>query len=157
MIILESILLWIVAAFALILIMQYVLKVPYTPEKPELGLRKRSPVGPRPRLLKSNYSAPENRVHAEHVQTASQNAGNHHNGQASIAQLLDPSVKVAPNKVLQTQPNNSVSAAASNITASSENPGPVSISSPAKVMKNEAKKQTKTMQLMLDKAMSERR
>ena len=46
MIILESILLWAVAGDALLLIMQYVMKSPQTPSRPEFGLGKRYQIGP---------------------------------------------------------------------------------------------------------------
>jgi hypothetical protein len=47
MIMLESMLLWVVAGVSVILILQYVLKSPSTPERPEGGLGKKFPVGPR--------------------------------------------------------------------------------------------------------------
>lgn len=62
MIILESILLWAVAGAALLLIMQYVMKSPQTPSRPELGLGKRYPIGAQPDARPRRRRTVENEV-----------------------------------------------------------------------------------------------
>lgn len=57
MMVFDSMLLWLIAGIAAILILQYVLRAPSTPERPEGGLGKRYPVGPR-------------RVRPEYIETA---------------------------------------------------------------------------------------
>ncbi len=119
MIILESILLWLVAAIAVIMILQLVLRAPQSAERPEAGLGKRFPVGGL-RRARSNYTRAE----------------------ATGSRLIDaqPLAPVAKEDSRQTIP------------AQPENSGELTV-----VQERKNKKRTDTMQMMLNKAMAERR
>lgn len=136
MVILESVLLWVAAGCALLLIMQYVLRTPQTAERPEFGLGRRYPVGPRKvasRRRVPTYSRIP--VEAAPVQVPAEPAPQH--------------IRPGKRAVVTKEQAIALANVVSEVPAQSPmEPTPI----PAK-----GKKRADTMQMMLNKAISERR
>lgn len=128
MIILESILLWVLAGLALMLILQYVMKSPQSHQRPEIGLGKRFSVGGLRRVRTASVeriARPEPSSPAMPVQA-----------------FAPEQESFAPEEI------DMVAAAVDPILVE----GPQSENKPLR-----RKKRTDTMQLMLNKAIAERR
>ena len=178
MLFMQSMLLWVLAACALIMIMHYVLKSPRTPERPEFGLGKRYRVGGRgvkrkassrtddeidfapesPYESATQISAPsaipvpKQRQNKPTAQTQWQNetpAKNYGRG-ASRAPAEEPKFQH------QGQDQGQVTAPAS-AAAPYQNPVNADTPSAEEAPVQKPKRRTVTMQNMLNKAMSDRR
>lgn len=144
----ESLLLWAVAAVAAILILQYVMKAPHTPERPAGGLGKRFPIGPR--RIESDYAQserprrPVRRRPTEVVAAAAP---------VSAAQLVMPDPQPEYRRPRKNVSSSVITAVDTDTVATQ--PPAASIPTEAPIVRS--KKRTDTMQLMLDRAISERR
>ena len=148
MIILASILLWAVAGVALLLIMQYVMKTPHTPSRPELGLGRRVQIGPQEHTPRRRRPEPEVMDMAPPAEppvrrrrrTTEQLQRTHQITEAAPS-YGQPELQVVPEQPVQEIPAQAADeAVVVEIAGKSRN-----------------KKRTDTMQLMLNKAIAERR
>jgi hypothetical protein len=127
----ENLLLWAVAGVAAILILQYILRAPSTPDRPQGGLGKRFPVGPRrlqeePADTDFTPERPARRRASAPVAEA----------RPQPERPVRPTVYVKPRRVEPAEP----------ATIANSEPAPA-----------KARKRTDTMQAMLNKAIAERR